>query len=171
MSEPSPVAFEWNGEAMVPTPRFAKLCDTQFVVGENYVLVPHEGRSAASHGHYFAALTEAWRNLPEAEGSRFPSVEHLRKWALIKAGFADERSIVCSSKAEARRLAAFVQPLDGYAVVLASEAVVKVYTAQSQSHRAMGAKAFQESKEKVLEILAGLLGTDVSALAANARAA
>ena len=40
-----------------------------------------------------------------------------------------------------------------YAVVTVREAVVRVYTAQSQSVKAMGAKAFQDSKTKVLDAL------------------
>src|SRR3546814_9642927 len=59
---------------------------------------------------------------------RFATPDHLRRWALIRAGYRDERSIVCASKAEAQRLAAFIKPMDDYAVVLVSEAVVKVCT-------------------------------------------
>ena len=91
---------------MQPLARFRKLCNKQFVVGEVYCMVAQEERSAASHRQYFASLHDAWMNLPEATAEQFPSSEHLRKYALIQAGFRDERSIVCASKAEARRLAA-----------------------------------------------------------------
>jgi hypothetical protein len=74
----------------------------------------------------------------------FPTAEVLRKKMLIRAGYADERSIVCASKAEAQRVAAFVKPMDEYAVVTVREAVVRVYTAQSQSIKAMGAKPFPD---------------------------
>lgn len=167
----TPVVFTWDGETMTPQQRFNRVCSKQYVIGETYPLVPMEARSQASHAHYFAAVNEAWSNLPEDLTERFPTSEHLRKAALVKAGYADERTIVCSSKAEAQRIAAFVRPIDTYAIVHVSEATVKVFTAQSQSMRAMGKKVFQESKDKVLEILADLIGVEVKALSKHAEAA
>lgn len=154
----SPMLFEWTGDGMAPLPRFRKMADEQFVVHENYRMEVREERSAASHGFYFASLHEAWSNLPEEHAERFQTAEHLRKYCLIKAGFADQRQIVCASKAEALRFAAFVRPMDEYAIVTASEAVVTVYTAKSQSMRAMGKKDFQASKDAVLEIAWGMVG-------------
>ncbi|MNE84166.1 hypothetical protein D3C80_1810410 [compost metagenome] len=58
------------------------------------------------------------------------------------------------------RVAAFIKPMDEYAVVDVREAVVRVFTAQSQSYRAMGKKVFAESKEKVLDAIAALIGAD-----------
>lgn len=166
-----PVAYQWTGDAMAVVPRFAKLADEQFVIGEHYVLVPHEERSMASHGHYFVLVNEAWRNLPESYGDRWPTADHLRKWALIKAGFRDERSFACSSKAEARRMAAFLKPMDDYAVVIVSEALVIVYTAKSQKLTHMGKAVFQASKDAVLEILAELLEVTPEALTKHTEAA
>lgn len=166
----APLTYSWDGEAFRPLPRFAKAADKQFVVGMNYPLEVHEERSRSSHSHYFAALGEAWNNLPELLAEQFPTVEHLRKWCLIKAGFADERSIVCASKAEAQRVAAFIRPMDEYAIVDVREATIRVYTAQSQSMRAMGKKDFQASKQAVLEVVAALIGIDADRLSANANA-
>lgn len=150
-----PQFFKWDGDAMVPTrPRLA---DQHFVVGEEYCLVEHHERSGVSHRHYFAALNDAWQSIPDELVAEYPNVDALRKKMLIRAGYADERSIVCSTKAEAQRIAAFIKPMDDYAVVIVRDAVVKVFTAQSQSTKAMGAKAFQESKEKVLEAVHALL--------------
>lgn len=139
-------------------PRRPQQAVKAYEVGETYVLVPHEDRSGVSHRHYFASVNECWQNLPEDLAEQFPTAEHLRKWALCKAGYADERSIVCTSKAEAQRVAAFVRPMDGYAIVICHGATIKVYTAQSQSTKAMGAKVFQDSKQKVLDILDDLIG-------------
>ena len=161
MSETPPVRMTWDGEAFVPETQYqAKLCDRYFVVGERYQLVEHHDRSSRSHRHFFACVNEAWQNLPEDLAERFPTSEHLRKYALIRAGYRDERSIVAASKAEAQRMASFVKPMDEYAVVTVSEAVVTVYTAKSQSTRAMGKKTFQESKEAVLDVLAALIHVD-----------
>ena len=156
-----PILFQWDGESFTPiNQRFARKADEHYVIGERYQLVPHQERSRRSHDHFFASVADAWTNLPEDE-DRFPTAEHLRKWALIKAGYADERTIVCASKAEAQRVAAFVTPIDPYAVVVVKGPVVKFYTAQSQSMRAMGKQVFQESKEAVFRILDELLGVQV----------
>lgn len=162
----TPVQFQWDGEHMIPQPRFARLCDKQFVVGEHYTLIPHEERSRATHSHYFAALHDAWLNLPDALAEQFPTEEHLRKYALIRTGFADERSIVCGTKAEAQRVAAFIKPMDHFAVVVVREATIKVYTAQSQSMKAMGKAEFQRSKQAVLDFVSDLIGVQAKELAA-----
>lgn len=152
--------FTWNGEAMIPARGFAKRCDAEFTIGMVYNLEAVEQRSAKSHAHYFAAVNEAWQNLPEEQADRFPTSEHLRKWCLIRAGFAEQRQIVAASKAEAQRIAAFVKPMDGYAVVTVRDAVVTVWTAESQSMRAMGKERFQASKTAVLELLSLMIGAD-----------
>ena len=154
------IAFEWDGIAMVPQPRFQQRCDDDFVVGELYRLEVKEARSIASHNQYFAAIQEYWLNLPEIFGDRFPTADHLRKFALIKCGYYDERSIVASSRAEALRLSAFVKPMDDFAVVTVNEAMVQVFTAKSQKMKAMGKKTFQQSKSDVLDFLEGLVETD-----------
>ncbi len=152
-----PFEAVWTGAAFEPLRRFHNEIAAAYGVGEVVPLAPHMARSMRSHGHYFVMVEEVFDNLPEAYAGRWPTSEHLRKWALIKAGICDQRSIVTASKAEAQRLAAFMRPLDEYAVVDASEAVVTVYTAKSQSMKAMGKDAFQASKDSVLAILAGLL--------------
>ncbi len=161
-----PLLFEWNGDAMVP--RSPGRADRQFAVHETYVLAPVEERSQANHNHFFAAVSEGWKNLPEGQAERFPTSEHLRKWALVKAGYCDERSIVAASKAEALRVAAFVRPMDEYAVVVVSESVVRVYTAKTQKVRAMGKKDFQASKDRVLDIIAELVGVTADQLSQEA---
>ena len=159
-----PIICTWDGERFEPLRRFEQLCNKQFVVGERYALVEHHERSAESQGHYFASLKEAWKNLREGDAARFPSAEHLRKWALVKAGYFDVRDIACISKGEASRAAAHIRALDGYAVITISEGVVRVYTARSQSKAAMGAKEFQESKQAVLDIVSGMVGVSVGDL-------
>lgn len=167
----APLAYEWNGEAFVPLRHCVGMANKEFVVHEVYRLAVHEERSAASHNHYFAALNDAWESLPEGTAERFPSVEHLRKWCLIKAGYRDERTIVASSKAEAQRLAAFIKPMDDFAVVLVKDATVTVATAKSQSQRAMGRKDFGESKQAVLEIAAEMVGLSPEMLTQHRRVA
>ncbi|WP_431861469.1 hypothetical protein [Azospirillum sp.] len=138
------------------------------MVGEVYRLSEHQDRSDASHRHYFACINEAWENLTEHMAAQFPTPDHLRKFALIKAGHADSRQMVASSKAEAVRLAAFIKPIDDYALVLVDGAVVTVWTARTQNMRAMDRKTFQASKDAVLAIVAEMIGTTPAALSANA---
>ena len=157
-----PLSFYWNGEHMVPlNPRAAA---RQYTAGEVYNLEHREERSAASHAHYFAALQEAHANLPEDIADRFPTVDHMRRYALVRTGYRDERTIIASSKAEARRIAAFVKPMDEYAVVSVNDSAVIVWTAKSQSHRAMGKVAFQKSKDDVLTFVAEMIGVSRDAL-------
>lgn len=169
---PPTLPCQWDGEHFIPAgAQWARVADRHFVVGQIYPLEVREDRSGVSHRHYFAAIHEAWQNLPEDVAERFPTSEHLRKYALIKAGFRDERSVVCGSKAEAQRVAAFIKPIDDYAVVVSQDAVVVIFTAKSQSVKAMGKADFQRSKDAVLDILAGLIGTTPHALAQAGEAA
>lgn len=154
----TPLPFTWDGEAMRIRPSFQRQADDLFCIGETYTLAPVEDRSAASHRHYFAAINEVWQNVPEHLAGEFPTAEHLRKKALIRAGYRDERTFVCSSKAEAVRLAAFLRPVDDYAIVSVSGSTVVQWTAKSQSMRAMGKADFQKSKDDVLEALADMIG-------------
>lgn len=132
--------------------------------GEIITFTRLEERSQASHGHYFALLNQAWANLPEELAERFPSQDHLRKWCLIKSGWRDERTTACASKEEAERTAAFIKPIDDYAIVVRHENTVIVWTAKSQSMGDMGKADFQQSKDDVLRVLSELIGTDVSSL-------
>lgn len=164
-----PIAFEWTDDGVM-RPLHPKLADKEYVVGERYTLAPYEQRSTASHNHEFAWLHEAWLNLPEYLAERFATSEHLRKFALIKAGYCDSQSHACSSKAEALRLAAFLGPIDAFSIVTVDGPVVNRFTAKSQSRRAMGAKTFQESKTAIMDVIADMIGVDADQLG-KARAA
>lgn len=167
---PPPIPMTYLGGRMFEAlPRFAGACAEHFGQGEIATFAVHEERSMPSHGHYFAALHELWLSLPEDQTGRFLNEEAFRKHALIATGWRDERSIVCASKAEAERVAAFIKPLDVYAIVIAREAVVTVYTAKSQSMRAMGKADFQKSKDDVLAWAAAQVGVDPSSAREAAR--
>lgn len=158
MTDTAPIVYSWDGENMVPLKRFNATCNKQFVVGQLYRLSELEERSAATHRHFFAALHEAWVNLPEQISVEYPDDESLRKRALIETNHCDVRSFVCASRAEAIRLAAFLRPSDPHAKVEVSGATVIEKTAHSQSTRAMGKELFQKSKSDVLDYVASLIG-------------
>lgn len=165
----APIQFRWDGEAMHPASQFwAKKADQEFVVGEVYKLVEHHDRSGASHNHYFAAVQNGFDNLPDQMRGEYPTSEHLRKKALIRTGYRDERDIVLPTKADAERVAAFMRPMDEYAIVVPVNCVVRVWTAKTQKKSAMDAKEFQKSKQAVLDFIDDLLGVEPGTTARNA---
>lgn len=154
-----PIPCSWDGEAFAPVnQRFAKLADRFFTIGEVYALVVEQPRSITSHNHQFAWLHEAWMNLPEAIAPLYPTEEHLRKRALIEAGYFTETAIDAGTRAAALRVAAAVPALDEFAFAKVEGPFVLVRRAKSQSVRAMGAKQFQESKQKIMQVIADMLG-------------
>lgn len=165
----APITMKWNGEAMIPANAlWAARADRQFVVGEVYKMVEHNDRSENSHNHYFAAVKNGFDNLPDDLRGDYPTVEHLRKKALIRCGYRNERDIVLSSKADAERVAAFMRPADDYSIVFNVECVVREWTAKSQKKSAMDAREFQKSKQDVLDFIAQLLGVQPEDLARSA---
>lgn len=167
----TPISFQWTDEGtMVPQRRFASACDKEFVVGEIYPLVVEEPRSRSSHNHYFASIAEAWANLPESLADQYPTDDHLRRRALIEAGFYDESIIDCESARAAQNVAAFVGKRDGFALVIIRDQYVIVRTAKSQSVKSMGKDTFQRSKQAVLEVVANMVGVHLLELTANAQA-
>ena len=148
----------WTGTALAPaSPYWAANAAGMLAHGERYVVTIEHERSAASHRHYHAQLHDIWLSLPDELVEQFPSVEHLRKRALIATGWREERRYVCGGREEARRLAAFVRPIDGFAAVSVHGNAVVVWTARSQSYRAMPREEFQRSKDAVLDFVAALL--------------
>lgn len=160
MSRPPPRLFSmvWRDGVFVPQGRTAMFCDQEFGEGEVVNFERHEQRSMASHGHYFACISEAFNNLPEAD-NRFPNPDALRKWALIKNGFCTEASVVCDSPEQARAIAAFMGYTEGVVIVVRDN-VVKRYVARSQAMtgpNAMNKQEFQLSKDVVLDTIAELI--------------
>ena len=164
----TPLVYFWDGECMKPLGHFAKLADKQFVVGETYRLEVVQHRSAESHRHYFACVNEVWANLPKAHVGRWPTPDHMRKWALVQAGYRTETTYIAYSKAEAARFASFLHSLDDYAVVLIDGKLVHHLRAKSQSYAEMSRKEFQASKWAVLDELAKLIGVTRDELSRNA---
>lgn len=165
----SPITFTWTDDGVMrPLPHLAKQCDRTFVVGLDYRLQAIEDRSPESHRHYFACVNEAFSNMPEVHKGRWATSDHLRKWALIQAGYRKETNFVTKSKAEALRFAACLRSLDEYAEVIVEGSIVSHRIAKSQAMSAMQRREFQESKDGVLDVLANLIGVSVAKLNENA---
>jgi hypothetical protein len=171
MSAPAPIPCKWDGDSFSPLPRFDRQADARFVIGETYNLAAVEDRSDASHRHEFAWLREAWQSLPESLSDQFPSPEHLRKRALIDAGFYDEQIVDAGTNRAALRVAAAFRTREEFALVIVRGGYVFIRTAKSQTRRAMDKAEFQRSKTAIMETIATLIGVTPEALSEHARAA
>lgn len=150
-----PLTCDWDGEVFRPLHQ--RRADNYLTVGERYSLVQYEDRSAATHNHQFAWLHDAWQNLPEDLADQYPSPEHLRKRALIDAGYYDETIIDAGTKAAAERVATAIQAIDTFALVFVRKCFVIRRTAKSQSRRAMKKEEFQASKTAIMEVIDALV--------------
>lgn len=147
---------------MGPMPRFRALCDRDFVIGEHYRLNVVEERSIANHNNYFARIHDLWMSIPDPMTAKFPTEEVLRKHALCMTGFRRERKFACESKAEARKLAAWLRPQDrddDYAIISVNDNVVVEWKPLSQSLKGMPTKGqFQASRKAVVAWIEDLIG-------------
>lgn len=184
MSSPLPIVYEWRVvdvvdgdgvvstvEAMVPIGRYRKLARKQFgdpAEREQHALEAVQSRDMKRHNAFFAAVHDSFLNLPEGVAPRFPSEEHLRKWALIECNFFDEKEFEADSPANARGLALFVRTQDEYARISVHGRKVIVRRAKSQSLAAMGAAEFYDSKKAVLDLLSSMIGVKRGELQRNA---
>lgn len=167
MSDLSPFPLDFDGECFrPPSPFFAKRIRDRFAKGR-HLLNEHHERALNSHQHFFASVTEVWKNLPDELALQFPTPDILRAHALIMTGFRRERRLIASSAQEARKIAAFLRPQaasDDYAIISVAGNAVVEWKAKSQSYRSMGKKEFMDSKWKVLEFVAALIGIEPETL-------
>lgn len=162
----SPIDCVWSGGVLRPiSPFWARRAEKEFVDGEVYAVTDNPERSSKAHAFYFASVGNAWKSLPDHMAERFPTADHLRRYALIKAGFCDTQSMPCGTNAAAMRFAAFVRPIDEFALVTVTGSVVNVFRAKSQSMRAMGRDEFNRSKDAVLAVLADMIEVSPRTLA------
>lgn len=162
----TPLRYMGDGEFKATNAYHSRGLDKALVIGEVLTWEHIEVRSPESHKHFFAAVHDAWLNLPEAISMEFPTSEHLRKFCLIKAGFCTVTKIACMTNREAVKLISSISEMDSFAVCEVSGNIATVYRAHSQSMKNMGKKDFQASKSAVLEILSAMIGTEIKEMAA-----
>lgn len=162
MTDFPPIYFEWtdDGTFRPASTAFARMCDRHFVVGERYRLMAREERSGVTHRHYFASINKAWKTLPENLQERFPSAEHLRGWALCKAGFCNEEIVACTDKTQAKTFARIIRKRDPYSIISIQQDTIHIFTPHSQSLANANKELFQKQKVAVLHVIDDLLGTD-----------
>ncbi len=166
-----PVVFIWNGEHMIPLPRFKRLCDEQFEVNEEVALEIVENRSLRSHNFYFATLSEAYNNLSEEYAQEFEDVEHLRSWALCIEGFCTQTRYQLNTAEDARTLRKVLKEQKKSTIVKVVGTDVIVYTPESQAMYGvdrMKKDRFEQSKKAVLARVASMARTTPAELKKNA---
>lgn len=151
--------MKWTGDSLVPLNDSAKREAQGLTEGKRYAVeVEVADRSAASHRHYFATLKDIWDSLPDAVVMDMPTVEHMRKRALIETGWCTMKDVTCTTHMMAVQVAAVIKSVaDPYVIIVVRDDVVRVYEAMSQSVKSMGKKDFQRSKDDVLNWCEGLL--------------
>lgn len=142
--------------SMVPQTRFNSLCSRQFVPGEEYALAPIDEVSQHDRGGLFAAVRAAWENLSEEFDGKFPTVEHLRKWALIEVGHHTQAEYALATKEDAEKMALAARRLDEYARIAIHEQVVVIRTAKSIAAHAIKSVEFKALKKKVLDLVGSM---------------
>ncbi len=164
-----PVMFTWTDDGvMAPLPRFRALCDRQYAVGEEYALGPVENIPGNSRAPLFIAAKETWNSLPE-DDDRFPTPEHLRKRALVRAGWATHAQYVLDTPKDAKALALALRQHDGYAVIRISGSTVEVWTAKSIAAGQISAEEWKVVKERALAFLATVTGVTSGELQRHSR--
>lgn len=152
------IPMQRDGYAMVVLPRYRAQFDRLYAEGEIFEMEGTKPRTEASHNHYFAAINEAWNNLPEELTAQYPTPEHLRKRALIKTGYCTMRDVVLTDEEAAKTVAAFISKLSEYDVVIVRGNVVRVYSPRSQSVQTMDGDEFRKSKQDVLNAISEMIG-------------
>ena len=171
----APILCRWTDCAFHPVGDYhLRAAGAAYEEGGLFRMAPVEDRSTATHNHQFAWISEAWKSLPDHYAGEPWSVtpETLRKYALIRTGFCSTQIYACGSKAEARRWAANLRgAIHEFCIVVPKEMTVQVFTAKSQSRRAMDKAEFQASKEAILDFIADLIGVEPETLAKQQEAA
>ena len=157
---------------MRPTsPFWAKRADQAYVIGQTYKLEEQNERSGRSHRFYFACVKSAWENLSDHWKVLLPSPDHLRSFALCRAGFCDTQVFTLSSPDIAHTVAAAMRSLDDFAVVDVTKNVVTLHVPHSQSYRKMDKETFRKSADEVLRVVSEMIGVSVEQLGRAAKEA
>lgn len=109
---------------------------------------------------FFAAIRDAWANIPDAMRERWPNAEVLRKNALISIGYCDVITLAVGSKAAAPQIAAAFRLKDQHCIATVRGDVVTIYTARSMARRVLLKKEFHQVAEKVFGWIESQTGID-----------
>ena len=185
---PQPIKFVWRYVdvadadgvvdmrlAMVPARGYGRRAIAQFGAEDSeHVLEPVVDRNMRFHNACFAALHDAWMNLPEKVSARWPSEEHFRKWLLCnKSEFFDEKEHMLPNEESAHAFAAHVRLDSPYASIYGPRPTLRgflviVRRPRSQAVRNMKPSDFKESMNQILDAAAEFVGVKRGELMKNA---
>lgn len=171
MTSPPPIKLLYNGETFVPPIEggWAARARRFYEVGKEYMLEEERAPSTKTRSHFHAALKEAFDNLPEKYADQFPTIEHLRKRALIQTGFSNTTSMVMESKGQAVRIAGLLRQYSSpYTVVIVRDHTILIAEAESEREIAKDKVRYQDMKNKVLGWVSTLVGVTTTKLYDNA---
>lgn len=164
-----PIMFLWTeDEIMAPLGRMLPLARRQYAIGETYALGPVENIAGSSRAPLFIAVKNAWNSLPE-DDKRFPTEEHLRKRALVAAGWATHRQVVMNTPEDAMKMVAAARALDAYAVITVKENVVDIWVAKSIGAGQITAEEWKVVKPRALDFVAEQINTTRTELERNSK--
>lgn len=152
--------YEGEGEFSAIAIATRELLDRKLIVGESYRIDIYNERSSAFHNKYFATIAEAWQHLPDPWDAILPSPTHLRKYALIKAGWCTVATYPLRSDADAIIAVSTAKMEDEYCLAVASGSVLTIYRAKSQRWTAQYAVEFYETAVRVFDVIGGIIGVD-----------
>lgn len=160
-----PVQFEWtDDEVMKPLPRFQSLCARQFVIGEVYSLDPTEEVSQHDRGGLFAAVKSGWKTLAEEWDGKFPTTEHLRKWALIEVGYCTQDEYTLKNEEDAKVMTKALRRQDEFCRIAIHGDTVIVRNAKSIANNAIKSKEFKALKKQVLDLVGSMCNSTAADL-------
>lgn len=140
--------------------------------GVEYLMEESPTPSTKTRSHFHATLAEVFKNLPAELAEQYPSIEHLRKRALIETGFCTHTVAVLDNVGQAVRVAGFLKNGTGaFNLVVRRDATVTLYVPLSERDIAKDKARYQDMKDKVLGWAAGLIGVKVDDLKKNTGAA
>jgi len=113
-----------------------------------------------SRRYFFAALRDAWANLPDEYRDRWANAEILRKHALIAIGYCDAITLAVGSKTAAPQIANAFKMKDQYCIATVRGDVVTIYTARSMARRALLKKDFIRVADQVFSWVEQQTGID-----------
>jgi len=167
------IKARWLGDMLEPMRDSQVWLNENMVVGMVYRLDVIFPRDRNLHAARFAALGEAYRQLPERYAKMFVNFEHFRKWLLVKEGYCTIEDFAAASNTEAHRYLLMHERSHDkpghkdfkFAVIEGN--VVRIITPTSMGEKSMKPDEFREATSKMLERAADMIGISVSDLRQN----
>lgn len=154
-----------NCHCVRPYPESAQWVFEHIPLGNTFELETIEDRSNEHHRWLFAVVKKVFENLPEVHAEQFKNPEHLRKRALIEAGWCRHIKMHADDAPEIMRLCIWLDP---YMLISAGLHGVNIYQAKSMRMKRNGGELtkekFKEVVERMLHYMAGLIGLDPAEL-------